>query len=150
MYSETMIYIDMSQNKTTENNLSVNDFIETVADPIKRQDSNLLVKIMEEATGMEAKMWGTAIIGFGSYHYKYESGREGDAPLAGFSPRANAISLYTATDPDTKADLLSRFGKFSTGKSCIYVKRLEDIDLNILKELVRNSVAYLKEKYPVA
>jgi hypothetical protein len=140
----------MAQNKTTENNLSVNDFIETVADPVKKRDSYSLVKIMQETTGIEAKMWGTAIIGFGSYHYKYESGREGNAPLAGFSPRANAISLYTATDPNTKADLLSKFGKFKTGKSCIYVKRLEDIDLGILKELIRNSVAYLRKKYPDA
>lgn len=140
----------MAQNKTTENNSSVNDFIETVADPVKKRDSHSLVKIIQETTGLEARMWGTAIIGFGSYHYKYESGREGDAPLVGFSPRANAISLYTAADPNTKADLLSKFGKFKTGKSCIYVKRLGDIDLDILKEMIRNSVAYLRKKYPDA
>lgn len=138
----------MAQNKTTENQSSVHDFIETVPDPVKRQDSHQMVKLMEEVTGMQAKMWGTAIIGFGSYHYKYESGREGDAPLVGFSPRVNAITLYVGADPDTKAVLLSKFGKHSTSKSCIYFKKLEDIDIEILKELVRNSVVYCKDNYP--
>lgn len=138
----------MAKNKTTENNLSVQDFIETVTDPIKKADSYMLVQIMEETTGLKAKMWGTAIIGFGSYHYRYESGREGDAPMVAFSPRVNAIALYIGASPTVRAALLAKFGKHKTSKSCIYFKKLSDIDIDTLKEMISISLQYVKQKYP--
>jgi len=93
-------------------------------------------------------MWGTGIVGFGKYHYKYESGREGDAPLAGFAARANTISLYLAGDPKLKEELLKKFGKHKTGKGCIYIQKLEDVDTKVLGKLVNSSVEYYKRKYP--
>lgn len=134
-------------NKTTENEGSVADFLNSVADETKRADSFKLVELMEEQTGMPAKMWGPAIVGFGSYHYVYESGREGDAPMAGFSPRANAITLYLAMDYPGRDALLAKFGKHTTSKACIYVKKLADVDTEVLKEMVTESVKYMKEKY---
>ncbi|MNG19807.1 hypothetical protein D3C84_1040090 [compost metagenome] len=103
---------------------------------------------MQEETGFEPKMWGPSIIGFGSYHYKYASGHEGDAPLAGFSPRKAAISLYVYLSEENREELLSKFGKHRTAKSCIYVKKLSDIDVEILKEMVSASVEYLLKLYP--
>lgn len=137
----------MAKNKTTENEASVADFISNVADETKRNDSFKIVELMEEQSGYPAKMWGPAIVGFGSYHYKYDSGHEGDAPMAGFSPRVNAITLYLATDYPGHQELLARFGKHTTSKACIYVKKLADIDTEVLKKMVSESVKYMKEKY---
>jgi hypothetical protein len=134
-------------NKTTENEGSVAGFLNSVADETKRVDSFKIVELMEEQSGYPAKMWGPAIVGFGSYHYKYESGHEGDAPMAGFSPRANAITIYLATDYPGHQELLAKFGKHTTSKACIYVKKLADVDAEILKSMVRESVKYMKEKY---
>jgi len=119
----------MSQNKTTENDLSVTDFLNTVTDEIKRADCFNLSAIITETTGFKAKMWGNAIVGFGSYHYKYESGREGDAPLVGFSPRKEAISLYLSSQFKDREALLAKFGKHKTAKACVYVKKMSDIDV---------------------
>jgi len=139
----------MAKNKTTETETSVTDFINTfVEDDAKRNDAFELVKIMQKVTGFEPKMWGPSIIGFGSYHYKYASGHEGDAPLAGFSPRKAAISLYVYLPEENREELLSKFGKHRAAKGCIYVKKLNDIDVEILKEMVSASVEYLQKLYP--
>lgn len=137
-----------SQNKTTETNNSVDDFLNSVADEIKRNDSFELVRLMKQHTGLDAKMWGPGIVGFGSYHYKYASGREGDAPLVGFSPRAKEISLYFTQEFTEKEKLLQQFGKHRTGVGCVYIKKLQDINLEVLGKLITASVRYLKEKYP--
>lgn len=138
----------MAQNKTTENELSVTDFINTVPDETKRTDCFALSHIITETTGFNAKMWGTAIVGFGSYHYKYESGREGDAPLVGFSPRKAAIALYLSAHFKNRDELLARFGKHKTAKACIYVKKMSDIDIPVLREMILNSVAHTSNLYP--
>lgn len=137
----------MAKNKTTENEASVADFINKVADENKRADCFKVVELIEKETGLSAKMWGSAIVGFGSYHYKYESGREGDAPLVGFSPRANAITFYISTGVADREELLTHLGKHTTGKGCIYIKNLSDIDTNVLKKLVSGSVKYTQNKY---
>lgn len=138
----------MAQNKTTENNLSVIDFLNTVTDETKRKDCFNLSDTIAETTGFTAKMWGAAIVGFGRYHYKYESGRAGDAPLVGFSPRKDAIALYFSSDFNNREELLAKFGKHKTGKACVYVKKLSDIDVEVLKEMVTNSVAKISSLYP--
>lgn len=138
----------MAQNKTTENTLSVSDFLNKVEDETKRKDSFELVKIISKTTGFEAKMWGTAIVGFGSYHYVYESGRTGDAPLVGFSPRKDSFSLYLSSQLKDREALLGKFGKHKTAKACVYIKKLSDVDVDILKKLVTNSVERIKSMYP--
>lgn len=139
----------MPKNKTTETETSVIDFTNTfVDDEAKRNDAFELIKIIQEVTGFEPKMWGPSIIGFGSYHYKYASGHEGDAPLAGFSPRKGAISLYVYLPEENREQLLSKFGKHRAAKGCIYVKKLSDIDVEILKKMVSASVEYLQKLYP--
>lgn len=138
----------MAKNKTTETTSSVADFINTVDDVTKRNDAFELVKLMQNETGFEPKMWGPNIIGFGSYHYKYASGHEGDAPLVAFSPRKAAISLYLYPSFENKEDLLSKLGKHTAGKGCIYIKKITDIDVEILKKMISLSVQYLKELYP--
>ncbi|WP_316633391.1 DUF1801 domain-containing protein [uncultured Flavobacterium sp.] len=138
----------MAQNKTTETENSVTDFVNAVEEETKRKDSFELIKIMQEVTGFEPKMWGPSIIGFGSYHYKYASGREGDAPLVGFSPRKAAISLYAYASPERKEELLSKFGKYKAAKGCIYIKKVADIDVEILKKMITASVEYLNKLYP--
>ncbi|QOG04426.1 DUF1801 domain-containing protein [Flavobacterium sp. MDT1-60] len=139
----------MAKNKTTETETSVIDFINTfVDDAAKRNDTAELITIMQKVTGFEPKMWGPSIIGFGSYHYKYASGHEGDAPLAGFSPRKAAISLYTYLSEENREDLLSKLGKHRAAKGCIYIKKLSDINVEILKEMVSVSVIELQKLYP--
>lgn len=138
----------MAKNKTTETKNSVTDFINAVTDENKRNDAFELLKIIQKTTGFEPKMWGPSIIGFGSYHYIYDSGREGDAPLVGFSPRKDAISLYLSSSFENKDELLSKFGKYKAAKSCIYIKKLADIDPEILKEMISVSVSYLQKLYP--
>ncbi|WP_348798193.1 DUF1801 domain-containing protein [Flavobacterium adhaerens] len=138
----------MVKNKTTETKNSVSDFINTVENATKRNDSLALIEIMQNQTGFEPKMWGPSIIGFGSYHYKYASGHEGDAPLVGFSPRKDAISLYLYQSFENKEKLLSEFGKYKAGKGCIYIKKMADIDVEVLKKMISTSVEYLKELYP--
>ena len=138
----------MAKNKTTETENSVTDFINAIPDETKRNDAFELLKIIHETTLFEPKMWGPSIIGFGSYHYKYESGHEGDAPLVGFSPRKDAVSLYLNSVFENKDELLSKFGKYKAGKSCIYIKKLTDIDIEILKQMILLSTAGLQKLYP--
>ncbi len=126
-----------AEMKTTENEASVMEFLNRVEDGSKRNDSIELVKIMEEITKSPAKMWGPAIIGFGKYHYKYNSGREADMLKVGFSPRKDALALYIGANSSENLDIISNLGKFKTGKSCLYVKKLNDINLDVLKEITK-------------
>lgn len=138
----------MAKTKTKETNVNVSDFIKSFAETDQRKkDSFELIKLMEEVSGFKAKMWGPTIVGFGMYHYKYESGHEGDAPMIGFSPRKAAISLYVYTGLQEHEHLLSKLGKFTMGKACIYVKKLDDIDQKQLKIIIKTSIAYLEKKY---
>ena len=134
-------------NKTTETESSVADFLNSIADEGKRADSFKIVELIEKHTGFPAKMWGPAIVGFSSYHYKYESGREGDAPLFGFSPRANAISLCLSSSFPGRDELLAKFGKHTLAKSCVYIKKLGDVDTEVLKTMADKSMTYIAEKY---
>jgi hypothetical protein len=138
----------MYEQKTIENDNSVIEFIENIESPKKREDAYKLVEIFIETTGFQAKMWGPSIIGFGSYHYKYKSGHEGDAPLVGFSPRKAKISLYFAPGDPKRDDVLKDFGKHTTGKACVYINKVADIDVDVLKTLINQSVTFLKETYP--
>jgi hypothetical protein len=145
MYQKQSLNSSMAKNKTTETTESIDDFLEKVTDPVKRKDSYTLIGMMEKQSGFPARMWGPSIIGFGSYHYKYESGHEGDAPLIGFSPRSSAISLYLSCDFKMKEELLQKFGKYKIAKSCIYIKKLADIDLNILTKMIDHSLTVQEE-----
>lgn len=138
----------MYELKTKETDNSVIEFIEAIENPKKREDAYKLLDIFTETTNYEAKMWGPSIIGFGSYHYKYKSGHEGEAPLVGFSPRKAKISLYFATGDTKREELLKSFGKHTTGKACVYINKLADINVDALKALIKQSIAFLKEAYP--
>ncbi len=139
----------MAELKTKQHDADVYDFIRRFADSEqKKQDGFELVKIMQDFTGFEPRMWGPSIIGFGSYHYKSDRSRqEGDWPLVGFSPRKAAISLYVFTGAKEHEHLLQGLGKFKMGKGCIYVKRLSDIDLDVLRKIMGATIDYLKEKH---
>lgn len=138
----------MSGAKLVPTDKSVIEFIESVENPKKKEDAYRLLKIFQETSGFEPKMWGSSIIGFGSYHYKYASGREGDAPLVGFSPRKAKISLYLFGDEDERGKLLENFGKHTLGKGCVYMNKLDDVDEEVLKDLIRYSMNYLLQMYP--
>ena len=138
----------MAANQTVPTKESVDRFLDKVDDEPKRDDCFELAKRMSKQTGFKPVMWGPAIVGFGSYHYKYDSGREGDAPLVAFSPRKAAIVLYFTMEADEKAAFLKKLGKHKLGGGCIYVKKLEDIDAGILNKMIDVSVKYLKKKYP--
>ncbi len=135
----------MAKNKTTENKNSVTDYIASIGDEKKRKDFSTIVALIEKQTRIEPKMWGTAIVGFGSYHYVYESGREGDAPCFGMAARANAITLYLGANFENRDALLTEFGKYKSGKGCVYIQKLEDIDIGILVKMVKNSMAHRKK-----
>ena len=139
----------MAELKTKQTNQDVIEFINSFADTEqKRVDSLEIVKLMQEFTGFEPKMWGASIIGFGSYHYKSErSKQEGDWPLVGFSPRKAAISLYVFTGIPEHEHLLKDLGKFKMGKACIYVKKLSDINQDVLKKIMGETISYLQSKY---
>ncbi|HTH57155.1 MAG TPA: DUF1801 domain-containing protein [Cyclobacteriaceae bacterium] len=136
----------MAKNKTTATVKSVDRFISTLDDETKRDDTYELIKIYKSVTGEDAKMWGPSIIGFGSYHYKYESGHEGDMCLAGFSPRKSAFALYIMNF-DGKEALLKKLGKHKPSKGCVYIKKLADIDTAVLKKMIEASVKHTKKKY---
>ena len=134
--------------KTKETDQSVIEFIESVDSVKKREDAYKLLNIFEETSGFEAKMWGPSIIGFGSYHYKYATGHEGDAPLAGFSPRKAKISLYFSPSLPNREEILSRLGKHTTGKACVYINKLADVDEEVIKELILKDIEYVQKIYP--
>ena len=137
----------MATNKTQPNDLDVNAFLESVDETKKRADCFKLLEIMQEITNEPPKMWGTSIVGFGDYHYKYESGREGDFFIVGFSPRKQNLSIYIMPGFERYEELMSKLGKYKTGRSCLYVKTLDDIALDILKEIIADSVSYMNKKY---
>ncbi len=136
----------MADNKTKPTTLSVAAFIDSITDQARRADCKTLVKLMQSASGEKPKMWGPAIIGFGSYHYRYESGREGDMPLVGFSPRKAATVLYVNAGSSDSAALLAKLGKHTTGKSCLYIKQLADVDQQVLQALIVNCVAAMRAR----
>jgi hypothetical protein len=138
----------MAENKTKPTKVSVASFIDQVADPAKRADAKALIKLMRRLTGEPPKMWGPSIIGFGTCHYKYDSGREGDMPLAGFSPRKPATVIYIMTSAPGSEALLAKLGKHSIGKSCLYIKKLADVDQAVLEALILNSIADTQSRYP--
>lgn len=137
----------MTANKTQPTPIEPASFIAAVEDETKRADSFRLLELMGSITGAEPVMWGPTMIGFGTYHYQYDSGREGDFFLTGFSPRKTALTLYIMAGFSRYDDLMARLGKFKTGKSCLYVKRLADVDEEVLKELITESIQYMRATY---
>ena len=135
----------MARNKTSETQVSVSGFIDKIKDERKRDDSWQIISLMQKETGFEPKMWGPSIIGFGSYHYVYASGHEGDMPIVAFSPRSTAIVLYLSLEESDRKKWLPDLGKHKTGKGCIYVKKLEDVSLPVLKKLTAVSVKNRKK-----
>ncbi|HTX89132.1 MAG TPA: DUF1801 domain-containing protein [Bacteroidales bacterium] len=138
----------MAKNKTTETATSVSDFLNRVKNETMRADSLRLIGIIEKATGFSPKMWGTGIVGFGSYHYKYESGREGDSPLVAFSPRATALALYLSGNFEKRDELLQQLGKYKTDKGCIYIKKLGDVRTEVLEKMIAAHIKHIKALYP--
>lgn len=138
----------MAENKTKPVKASVTAFINGIEDKQKRSDARKVAAMMREATGARAKMWGSSIVGFGQYHYKYESGREGDFMITGFSPRKNALTLYIMAGFSGYESIMKQLGSFKTGKSCLYIKRLSDVDEKVLRRLIEASVKYMRKKYP--
>jgi len=134
-------------NKTTENDGDVDAFLAAVEDDVKRTDSLALKKMMERVSGEPAKMWGDSLVGFGSYHYKYASGREGDFLLTGFAPRKQNLSLYIMPGFDPYQDELAKLGKHKTARACLYIKRLSDVDLGVLERIVGDSVERMRKAY---
>jgi hypothetical protein len=138
----------MAELKTQKTDASVEEYLNAVEDEGKRKDSFAILDLMREVTGEEPAMWGSSIIGFGSYRYKYASGREGEWFVTGFAPRKRNLTLYIMSGFDDYDALLADLGKYKTGKSCLYVNKLEDIDLDTLRELVKRSVAHMAESNP--
>lgn len=138
----------MAENKTKMNEDSVTAFLESVTDERKKADCYAILKLMEELSGEKAKMWGESIIGFGSYHYKYESGREGDFMRIGFAPRKQNISLYLIAGANRDQELLQKLGKHKTGKSCLYINKLADVNLDVLREMIISSLEHMQRRFP--
>lgn len=135
----------MAELKTQPTDQSVESFLDGIEDEKKRKDSYTILELMKQVTQLEPVMWGDSIIGFGKYHYKYASGREGDSPLTGFSPRKREITIYITSGFDQYQGLLAELGKHRTGKVCLYIKKIEDIDLSVLRELIRQSAEHMVE-----
>jgi len=137
----------MSSNKTVKTDKTVENFINGVADEKKRNNSREMISLMKKITGSEPKMWGSSLVGFGQYHYKYDSGREGDFFLTGFSPRKTAFTIYIMPGFERYGELMGKLGPHKTGKSCLYVKNLDVVDLGVLEEIIQDSVNYMRQKY---
>lgn len=137
-----------AENKTQHNDADVTAFIDAVVDERQREDARTIARMMERLTGHRPRMYGPSIIGFGNCHYKYESGREGDMPRLGFSPRKGQTVLYITDGYDKYADLMAKLGKHRTGRSCLYLKRLSDIDETVLEQLCVESLKWMAQKYP--
>jgi hypothetical protein len=138
----------MAKTKTAKTDKDALSFINAITDETKRDDSMDLVRLMSEITGEEPYMYGPSIVGFGNYHYKYASGHEGDAPLAGFSPRKDALTIYMASEFKGRDEMLTKLGKHKNSKGCLYVKKLEDIDLKVLKKILVASMKEVQKLYP--
>lgn len=139
----------MAENKTQATKASVSAFLKSVEHPKRREDAQAIKKLMDKITGWKAKMWGASIVGYGEYHYKYDSGREGDFLITGFSPRKQALTVYIMPGFSQYDDLMAKLGKYKTGRSCLYINKLEDIDLKVLETVIKKSVAYMKKKCDV-
>ena len=137
----------MAENKTKATEASVESYFAAIEDEARRKDCEALTKLMTKATQLTPKMWGTSIVGFGSYHYTYDSGREGDSCLTGFSSRKSEISLYLTANALAQEELLSKLGKYKVSKGCLYVRKLSDVDLKVLERLVVNTVADRRERH---
>ena len=131
----------MPENKTKATTLSVTAYINTLTDPTQRSDAKELVQLMQRASGEKPRLWGSSIVGFGTHHYRYDSGREGDMPLISFSPRKAALVLYSLLGNEEAQALLNKLGKHATGKGCLYIKKLADVDRKVLETLIGNAVA---------
>ena len=138
----------MAKNKTTQTSISVDDYISAIKDETMRKDSFGLAQLIKKQTGLEPKMWGPSIVGFGSHHYKYESGREDDSPNIAFSPRASSIAIYLSGNFDDRETLLQKFGKYKSDKGCVHIKTLAEIDKDVLKKMIANHIKHIKELYP--
>jgi hypothetical protein len=137
----------MAEIKTKQTDESVTKFLNTVADETKRKDSFEIIELMKQVTGLSAKMWGPAIVGFGSYHYKYESGHEGDMCMIGFSPRKQNITLYVNIGAEEQNALLQKLGKHKTGKGCLYVNKLSDVNVDVLKKIIETGYDHMKKNH---
>lgn len=137
----------MAETKTKETDASVDAFLDTIQPERRKRDGYVLCELMQRVTGFEPKMWGPSMIGFGRYHYKYESGREGDLFLTGFSPRKSALSVYIMPGFREYSGLMDRLGKHKTGKSCLYINKLDDVDLSTLEEIIRHSVDDMRRRH---
>lgn len=138
----------MSELKTQPQDGSVEAFLDGIENEGRREDCRAVAQLMREVTGEDPVLWGPSIVGFGSYHYRYESGREGDWFLTGFAPRKTALTLYIMAGFPRFDELMERLGRYRTGKSCLYVNRLDDVDLDVLRELVTRSVEHMRAAYP--
>ena len=138
----------MADNKTLKTSASVDEFLAAVPNRRRREDGHALLDMMTEITGLEPAMWGPSIVGFGEYHYRYESGREGDMPLTGFSPRSRSLSLYIMSGFDGYEELLADLGRHKTGVSCLYINKLDDVDVEVLRELITKSYHHMKDSSP--
>ena len=137
----------MADNKTQPTKASVTEFIKAIDDPQKRADARKVAAMMRKATGKRAKMWGSSIVGYGTYHYKYASGREGDFMMAGFSPRKQALTVYIMDGFSKYGAHMKKLAKYKTGKTCLYIKRLSDVDEAVLQQLIEESVKYMRKNY---
>lgn len=138
----------MAEVKTKKNNASVEDFINAIPDERKREDSKKLLKMFKEVTGESPAMWGTSIVGYGLYHYKSErSSQEGDWPLVGFSPRKQNLTIYIMNGPDNYRELFKKLGKYKNSVGCLYIKRLSDVDVSVLREIIKTSYIDSKRKF---
>lgn len=138
---------NMAELKTTPNSSDVLQFLNSVENDKRKNDSLYVLELMKNITKCQPKMWGTSIVGFGTYHYKYDSGREGDWFLTGFSPRKQSLTLYIMPGFDRFEELMAKLGNYKTGKSCLYINKLEDVDESVLKKLIKESIDYLNNKY---
>ena len=138
----------MADTKTKATEVSVDEFIDAVPDSVRREDAKAIRALMERVTGETPRMWGPSIIGFGSYHYKYDSGHEGTSCRVGFSPRKAELVLYILTGTAEQEEQLARLGKHKTGKSCLYIKKLADVDFGVLEEITQGALAHMNERYP--
>lgn len=137
----------MAENKTQPTKASVTSFIAAIEDDERRAEVRKVAAMMRKATGKKAQMWGPSIVGYGTYHYKYASGREGDFMITGFSPRKQALTVYILPGFENFETLMSKLGKYRTGKSCLYIKRLSDVDDKVLERLISESVKYMRKHY---
>jgi hypothetical protein len=138
----------LSANKTEPTSSSATDFLDAIADPTRREDAKSLCALIERAVGEPPRMWGSAIVGFGSYRYRYDSGRQGKSSAAGFSPRARELVVYLPAHSERTADLLAQLGKHKSGKSCVYIRKLDDVNQAVLGELIADSYHAVKARHP--